>query len=343
MKDSRQNWRASWRDTSLLIREFRTPLLLFTVAVFGGGLLYQAIAMRAGEPLGSTAEAIYQALSLVFLQANGDFPDNPLLQAFYFIMPLIGIGILAQGLADFGIMLFNRRIRSKEWEMAVASTFNNHIVLIGLGHLGFRMAEQLHELGEKVVVIEINPKEDLIQITRKLGIPVIQDDGTRTSALTAAGIEKARTVAACTQADYVNLQMAVKARSLNPDIQVIVRIFDDAFAESLQKQFGFIALSATSMAAPAFAAAAAGVEITRPITVEGTPLSLAKLCITADTRLASLDVAAIEKEYDVSVVLLRRDGQADMHPAGERELRGGDFVAILGSPDRINSLVHDNH
>ena len=317
--------------------------MLFIVTIFGGGILYQTIATRTGEPLSGLVEAIYHALSLVFLQANRDFPTSPFLQAFYFIMPLIGISILAQGLAEFGIMLFNRRVRNKEWEMAVASTFSDHTILIGLGHLGFRVAEKLHALGEKVVVIEINPKEDLISITREMGIPVIQDDGTRESALLSAGIEKARAIAVCTQADYLNLQMSVQARNLNPDIQVIIRIFDDTFAQSLQKQFGFIAMSATGMAAPAFAAAAAGVDITRPITVEGQSLSLAKFCVAQKSELSKIDVATIERDYDVSVVLLRRNGEANMHPAGEVRLNSGDLLAVLGSPPQINLVIHANH
>ncbi len=53
---------------------------------------------------------------------------------------IVGGGLLyfylAQGLTEFGALLFNRRLRSKEWEMVVASTFSNHIILVGLGHLG---------------------------------------------------------------------------------------------------------------------------------------------------------------------------------------------------------------
>jgi len=338
-----RRWRASLRDTSLLLREFRTPLVLFMIAILGGGALYQNIANQVGEPLGNLSEAVYLVLSLSFLQPNGEFPANPFLEAFYFVMPLIGIGILAQGLADFGIMLFNRRTRSKEWEMAIASTFSNHTILVGLGHLGFRVAQHLNALGEEISVIELNPKEDLIDAVQEMGIPVIQDDASRQTALEKAGIAKARAITLCMQADSLNLQVAVKARKLNPDIQVVVRIFDEEFAQSIQKQFGFIALSATSMSAPAFAAAAAGMEITHPITVEGEPLSLARACIPKKSLLKGLTVADIEEDYDVSVVLLRRGDDADMHPAGRRILEEADTIAILGNPDKISLLVHDNH
>ncbi len=309
----------------------------------GGGILYQKIAAQVGEPVHDLSEAIYLVLTLSFLQPSGSFPTHPFLEAFYFIMPLIGIGILAQGLADFGIMLFNRRTRSKEWEMAIASTFNDHTILVGLGHLGFRVAQHLNSLGEKIAVIEIDPKDDLIDAVREMGIPVIHDDASRQSALEKAGIYKAHAITLCMQADSLNLQIAVKARKLNPNIAVVLRIFDDEFAHSIQKQFGFIALSATSMSAPAFAAAAAGMEITHPITVEGEPLSLARVCLPKTSSLKNKSIADIEENYDVSVVLLRRGEEADMHPAGKRTLQEKDTIAILGNPDKISLLVHDNH
>lgn len=342
MTVSWRKWRASWRDTLLLLREFRQPLSLFTLAIFGSGVLYFLAATQVGEPLDSLAEAIYTTLSLSFLQSAGDFPSHPLLQVFFFIMPIIGIGLLATGLADFGVMLFNRRARSKEWEMAVASTFSDHTILVGLGHLGYRVVQNLHSMEEPVVVIELNPSVDLIATVQSMNIPVLQDDATRQLALEAAGIRQARTIVLCSQNDSINLQIAVKARNLNPGIRVVIRIFDDDFAQSLQEQFGFTALSATSMAAPAFAAAAAGADVTRPITVEGQAFSLGRICIGKTSRLRGLDVSATEQKYDVSVVLLKRAGEPDMHPSGERILAEGDTLAVLGNPQRISILVHDN-
>ena len=95
--------------------------------------------------------------------------------------------------------------------------------------------------------------------------------------LEAANIKDARTIILASQNDAMNLQIALKARSMNPKIKVVIRIFDEDFAHALQDQFGFIALSATEMAAPVFAAAASGVDVTNPISIEGQLLSLARL------------------------------------------------------------------
>ena len=281
-------------------------------------------------------------LALTFLQPLGDFPNHWYLQIFYFLMPIIGISILAQGLADFGLLFFNRRARRKEWEMAVASTFNNHIVLIGLGHLGFRVMKNLHELNQDVIVIELNPNADLVAAAKSLGVPVIQDDGVRPEALESAGIQKARAIVLCTQNDSMNLQIAFKARRYNPDIRVVARIFDDDFAWTLREQFGFQTMSATGMAGPTFAAAAAGVDITRPITVEGETFSLARLDIAPSSSLIGCSMAEIEQKYDVSVVLLRHDGESDFHPSGERCLAANDVMGVLAGPSQISRLAKAN-
>ena len=48
-------------------------------------------------------------------------------------------------------MLFNKQVRKGEWQVAVASTFRNHIVVCGLGRVGYRVVEQLLQFGEEVV------------------------------------------------------------------------------------------------------------------------------------------------------------------------------------------------
>ncbi len=338
-----RRWYASIRDTWLLFRQFQWPLVAFMGAIVGGGLLYGGLAEFSGEPINSTSEAIYHVLGLTFLQPIEDFPQAWYLQSFYFIMPIIGIGILAQGVADFGVLFFNRRERGKDWAMAVASTFHKHVVLIGLGHLGFRVAQKLHELGQDVVVIEINPQTDLVASIQDLGIPILVDDAKREAALRAAQVEKAQAIILCTQNDSLNLQIALKARSINKDIQVVVRIFDDDFAAALHDQFDFKAMSATGRAAPAFAAAAAGVDMTRPITVEGEELSLASMTINRNSSIAGISVEDIERDYDVSVVLLRRGSEKpEYHPGASRRIAANDTLAVFGGSSQISILAQEN-
>ncbi|MCI0474947.1 MAG: NAD-binding protein [Anaerolineales bacterium] len=334
--------RAAWRDTALLLRDFRVPLFLFALIVIGGGWAYFYLAAQANEPIASLGEALYLALTMIFFQASEEFPKAWYLQLFYFAMPVLGLGVLAQGLTEFGVLLFNRKSRSKEWEMAIASTFNHHIVVVGLGHLGYRVVWQLHELNQEVVVIEAKPRDDLVANLRAFDLPILEGDATREALLDAAGIKRARVLVLCTQNDNLNMQIAVKARSLNKDIRVIMRIFDDDFARALQQQFGFTALSATGMAAPVFAATAAGMDISHPITVEGQALSLARMDVAPQSKLIGLSMNQIEQQYDVSVVLHHNAHGRDFHPAGDKKIAAQDVIAVLGGHAQINRLAQDN-
>jgi voltage-gated potassium channel len=337
----RRKVRATIRDSLILVTQFKWPLLLFLLLIILGGLTYQQLNKLSGETT-SYVEAVYHILGLVFLQPALEFPDTWYLQIYYFIMPILGLSLVAQGITEFGTLFFNRKFRSKEWEMAVASTLNNHIVLIGLGHLGYRIIQYLASMDQDIAVIELDPDLEQVQLIQQAGIPVIQGDGLRDSILRAAGIEKAKAIILCMQEESVNLQISLKARSMNPTIEVIVRIFNDEFAAALEKQFGFKALSATSMAAPIFAAAAAGIDMTRPITLDGTPLSLARLILTNTGSITNKTVGEIEKNYNVSVVLVRREGQSMFHPAADLMLLSGDTLAVLGNPPEINHLSQNN-
>jgi voltage-gated potassium channel len=342
MKKRWRSLRAGWRDTWILIHEFKSPLILFSFAVLGGGAAYFIIGQTVGEPSQSVAAAMYTVLAATFLQPVGEFPANILLQLFHFIMPVVGIIFLAQGLTDFGVLLFNRKSRGKEWEMAVASTMHQHIVLVGLGHLGYRVAQKLHDMGESIVVLEIQMGIHTTLAARDLGIPVIQADARHAGALESANIKEARTIILASQNDAMNLQIALKARGLNPQVQVVIRIFDEDFAHSLQEQFGFIALSATEMAAPVFAAAAAGSDVTNPISIEGQLLGLARVTIKPNSVFVNKTIGYVEDNYRLNIVLIRHDHQSEMHPTDTCPIHAGDTLAVLGGPEQLNRLVRDN-
>ncbi len=334
--------RASWRDTLLLFREFRVPVFVFSGILLIGGVCYHVLSQSTETPTRSFPEALYAVLTLIFLQPTQPYPQSWYLQIFYFLMPLLGLSVLAQGLTEFGILFFNRRARNKEWQMAVASTYNKHIILVGLGHLGTRVVTLLKDLEEDAVVIEIAPRNDLKSLLHRMDIPLIEDDATREEVLLAAGVSRAKAIMLLTQNDSLNLEMALKARKINPAIQVIVRIFDDEFADSLQKQFGFQAFSATGLAAPIFAATAAGIDMTPPISIEGKPHTLAKILITPASNLIGNSINEIEEQFRVSVVFLQQNGQIAFHPEGHLKIVQGATLAIFGPPGQIHLIVNEN-
>ena len=337
-----RNFRASIRDTLVLLREFRGTVISFTVVLLTGGWLYRQLSQMAGDASLSLPESMFLMLAMIFLQANTAFPDEWFRQLFFFIMPVAGLAMLARG-ADFGVLLFNRRLRGEAWQVAVASTFSNHVVLIGLGHLGYRVVRELHQLGDDVVVVERDAEADLVAAVEALNIPIIKGDATKEETLRDAGIPRANAIIVCTSNDSMNLQIALKARLLNSKARVLVRVFDQDFAEEIQHHFGIDqAFSASALAAPAIAGAANESDVSSPITLAGRTLSLARFLVKEHSALAGQTVDQIENQFDVTVVLLERGGQADLHPRNDLALIAGDNVAVFAEPRALNKISRAN-
>ena len=331
---------ADGREFLVLGRQFRSPLLWLTVAMVGGGSLYYALARQAGEPHPATPlEALFLMVSMMFLQANTDFPAAWYLDLFFFLMPLAGLAILGQGVADIGVLLFNRKARGEAWQVALAETYTNHIVIVGLGHLGFRVARALHQLGENFVSVELDPEAELVAAVESWRVPIIKGDALKYGVLRSAGIDRAHTVVIVTSDDTLNLQIAIHARALNPKIRTIVRLFDDDFAREVRIAFGITAAySASALAAPAFAAAAANLEMGQAVNVAGRVLNMGRFTLAAASPLANRPVGEVELEYDFSVVLLRRGDKAELHPTDETVLLVGDEITLFADSGTLNKV-----
>jgi Trk K+ transport system NAD-binding subunit len=226
--------------------------------------------------------------------------------------------------------------------MAVASTFDKHVIIVGLGHLGYQTLKNLVTMDMDIVAIELDPDTDLVSEVQAMGVPVIVDDANKQTTLESAGVAKAASIILCTQNDPLNMQIAIKAKAMNQKIRVVTRIFDEHFAQAIQNQFDFVALSSSVMSAPQFAAAAAGIEMTRPIAIEGESYSLAKFEITEKSKLAGLTAEEIEQGFDVSLVLVKRNDFTDRHPEANFEIKSNDCIVVLSSPEEIKRIINAN-
>ncbi len=121
--------------------------------------------------------------------------------------------------------------------MAIASTYKDHVIVAGLGRLGFRIVQQLLNFGEEVVGIEIDPNTEFVQRVMDLHVPVVSGDATRPNILEQAGIKRACSIVTCTENDLTNLEIALVARELKPDIRVVLRMFDDDMAPKVADRF----------------------------------------------------------------------------------------------------------
>jgi Trk K+ transport system NAD-binding subunit len=330
---------AYWRDVRVLLRQFYVPLLLFVSSVLLGGAVFDLLYTHT-EVQGLTyVEAVYAIFSMIFFGQSIPFPQEWYLQIFFFVMPMIGLGLIAQGVINFGVMLFNKSAREDEWQVAIASTYRDHIVVAGIGRLGFRISQQLLDFGEDLVGIEINPEGEFVRQVLNERVPVIFGDATRTDVLEQAGVQRAGAIITCTANDVTNLEIALNARELQDDIRVVLRMFDHDMAQKVARGFNIsTAFSTSALSAPAFAAAATRSDITHAFHVGEQLLNVSEIIVNAGAPLAGQRVGDLEHQLDFSMILHSRDRELDLHPGPDTTLEVGDRVCVFASPDVLNRL-----
>ncbi|GAA2730446.1 NAD(P)-binding protein [Streptomyces nogalater] len=169
---------------------------------------------------------------------------------------------------------------------------SGHVVLLGLGKIGTRVLTRLRELDVPVVCVESDPEARGLATARRLRVPVVLGDVTQEGVLEAAQIHRARTLLAVTSADTTNLEAVLYARTVRPDLRVVLRLYDDDFATAVYRTLRAAhphaltrSRSVTHLAAPAFAGAMLGRQVLGAIAVERRVLLFAAVDVDGHPRL----------------------------------------------------------
>ncbi|GAB7103342.1 NAD-binding protein [Streptomyces phaeofaciens JCM 4814] len=159
-----------------------------------------------------------------------------------------------------------------------------HVVLLGLGKIGTRVLTRLRELNIPVVCVEAGPEARGVAVARRLRVPVVLGDVTQEGVLEAAKIRRAHALLAVTSSDTTNLEAALYARTLRPDLRVVLRLYDDDFATAVYRTLRAAhphaltrSRSVSHLSAPSFAGAMMGRQILGAIPVERRVLLFAAL------------------------------------------------------------------
>lgn len=222
----------------------------------------------------------------------------------------------------------------------LASTYRDHIILCGLGHVGYRILERLLHWHLDVVVIEKNTESSFLARTQQMGVPVLLMDARQEESLEAAGLAHARTLVIATNDDLANVEIALDARRLNPHIRVVLRMFDENIANKLRDAFHLdVAFSSAAAAAPLVAASVLDLDILGSFTLDGRELFTAKIEIGKESTLIGTTIAMLANTHRV-MVLSRKCEQTPTHlgPAPDEQLAGGDALVLHGELDTLRRL-----
>lgn len=232
--------------------------LILLLTILATSLIYTSSVLQA-----SLIDAVYFSVGIITGAGGSDIgvaqaPAD--LKLFTAITMLVGAAIVGIAYALLNDFVLGTRL-DQFWD-TVRIPRHNHFVVCGLGGVGVQIVSQLHRCGHEVVVIEPDPNCRFLSTVRSLKVPVVQGDASLPATLKAANVDRAKAVLSVTSNDTANLEIALNAKGLTPEVSLIVRYQDSHFAKMAKQVFEFEAvLSPTELAAPAFAAAALGGRI----------------------------------------------------------------------------------
>lgn len=315
-------------------------------------LLVSAIATLCycgqGWPLG---DAVYMVAMTVFTVGYGEVHaiDTPALRAITIGLMVFGCtgmifvtGALVQMInaSQFQALMGTRRMRKTIDELT------GHVIICGFGRIGQTLARELAAAGTPFVVLERD--ETRLGTGLALDYLCLGGDATDETALTNAGIMRARALATVLPDDAANVFITLSARAMNHDLVIIAR------GEAPSTETKLLRAGANRVVLPAHIGAERMAELLlfsdASTILEGRAanggmqrslkhmgLELEIVPIAAGSPADGTSVGEVEAQGQGSfliVALHRKAGGSALQPPRDTVLTAGDAVALLGRPGR---------
>lgn len=309
--------------------------VILLVVVISGTLVY-----RFGMNL-SIPKGLFRTISL--LATGADMHEEELTEewhrVFASLLRLMGTALIA----TFTAIVTNYLLRARLGPALELRRIpdSGHVIVCGLGNIGYGIVEELRKRRAPVVVIERAADNRYIGPARRLGAAVVVGDATVLEVLRQAHAGSARAVIAATDSELANMEIALLVRELNPRQRVVTGLADPRLAEVLREAANIrLAVSTSALAAPAFVATLFGDRVASLFLIAGRVLAVVELAVQAgDPSLVGRDVGTVARGYAmIPVSLVTATGQAPALTADYRLSPGDTLAGILSLADLAHLL-----
>jgi len=307
----------------------------------------------------TVVDALYFNVETVTTIGYGDFSfhDQPgWLRVFAIGLMIVGTMFVAIFFAMLTNLLVSRRIEEVLGRGRMTG-LSGHVVVVGLGSVGARVAERLVAEHARVVVVDEDQDNRYLAQMRALGVPVLIADATQPQTLRSVSLAGARAVAVLTSDDLVNLETGLAVRDQLggrwAEVPVVLRLFDERLGETVERSFGFGSVRSTAaLAAPWFVGAALGLDVLGTFYVGHQPMLVGRISVAPGGGLDGL--AMSELSARTRVVAIRheeadgdsgKDSGGDGHgrlehpPRRGTRFRAGDQAFLIGPYEELLQVL----
>ena len=283
--------------------------------------------------------ALHHVYFLVFGQPSLEYVDNFVIELCNLLIPPFAIALVVDGVVRFGYLFFTKHRNDKEWISVICETMRNHVVVCGAGRVGYRVVHELQQLHQPLVVVEKKEDAAFVAVLRDEQAPVLIDDIKSPECLKRLNLKAAAAIVCATDDDLTNLNAALDARRLNPNIRVVMRLFDDDLVAKVREAFHAEALSSSALAGPAMALAAMDPRILHSFKVGGQTMVISPF--VAGPAMA-MTIGELHDRFGAWTLALRRGGGPEQfHPADAIAIATGDLLTVqITYPEYLKLRAH---
>lgn len=232
----RTDWhrRGAWGRLTGQLRPYDAGSAVLLVGILGL-LLVIGIDTLVGLSHGSILRALYDATRTTATISAPALPDQAgilLWATVAALLVMIFTAMFSAGLVNY--LLSGRHIALVGKRVAPRS---GHVIIVGVGQVGLRLAQELRAQGLAVLGVEHDPRARLLPIARQMGVPVLIGDAASRSILTRARVQHCVALVAASSLTRDNIAVAVSALALSPGARVILRAGTDDAVEETRSLF----------------------------------------------------------------------------------------------------------
>ncbi|SCG57735.1 potassium channel family protein [Micromonospora coxensis] len=289
----------------------------------------------------SWAEALYLTLVTTLSGQDPDVDKPAAAQIMQVVLNLAGLALIPLITAVVVDGIVNARLALHAGRIQPDRT--GHVVVVGLGNIGTRVMAQLRDFGVEVVAIDRHAEARGASLARRLGVPLIVGDAAREETLRSASVEHCQALVVVSTDDGANLRAALNARALNPELRMVLRLFDGDFAERIQKAFDIgVSRSVSYLAAPAFAAALLDRAVIATIPVGRHALLVVEVPVVAGAPLDGRPLSAVARPGEVRLLAHTPAGQRTDWTADPRMvISAGDRLTVVARRAGLSALLRE--
>jgi Trk K+ transport system NAD-binding subunit len=254
-------------------------------------------------------------------------------------LQLVSLGLGLAGTAFVGVLyaLLTQMLLSSKFQFLRRRPPippQDHVVVIGLGRVGQRVAAMLQKLKQPVVGITTTELDPNILPT----LPVMM--GNYADALQEVNLRTAKSVLMATDNEMLNLEVGLMAHLANPTSGLVIRTFGEGLSKNLAQLLPEAqVLCAYALSAEAFAGAAFGENINNLFRLDNQTILVTEYQIEADDTLNGLLLADVAYGYKVVPVLYQKGQQSPKFmPSEDIRLSVGDRMVVLATSNGLRRI-----